>query len=85
MATGLFAIALAVGMTLPPYAALQRGGAGRYLADLATVPALVVFLAFANTKAILAGFLGGGDAFHRTPKRAAVVDGDAPIVDGEGG
>ena len=86
IATGLFAIALAVGMTLPPYAALQRGGAGRYMADLAAVPALVVFLAFANTKAILAGFLGGGeDAFHRTPKRAAVVDGDAPIVGGEGG
>jgi cellulose synthase/poly-beta-1,6-N-acetylglucosamine synthase-like glycosyltransferase len=84
VATAVLAVALAVGMTLPPYLALRRGGAGRYMADLAAVPALVVFLAFANTKAILAGFLGRKDAFHRTPKRAAVLDGDPP-AGGDGG
>lgn len=82
-ATALFAVAVLVGMTLPPYVALRRGGAGRYLAALAAVPALVVFLAFANAEAIFSGFLGGGDAFHRTPK-AAVLDRDAPAI-GEGG
>jgi len=69
-ATLLLAVALAVGMTLPPYIALRRGGAGPYLAALAAVPALVVFLGFTNAKAILAGFLGRDEAFHRTPKRA---------------
>lgn len=82
-ATGLFAVAVLVGMTLPPYVALRRGRAGRYIADLATVPVLVIFLAFANAEAILSGFLGREDAFHRTPK-AAVVDRDAPAM-GEGG
>jgi cellulose synthase/poly-beta-1,6-N-acetylglucosamine synthase-like glycosyltransferase len=77
-ATLLLAPALAVGMTLPPYIALRRGGAGAYVAALAAVPTLVLFLGFANAKAILAGFLGRDEAFHRTPKRAAVLDGEAP-------
>jgi cellulose synthase/poly-beta-1,6-N-acetylglucosamine synthase-like glycosyltransferase len=77
--------ALVVGLTLPPYVALRRGGPGRYMTDVAAVPALFVFMAFANAKAVLAGFLGQKDAFHRTPKRAAVFEDDAPVVGEEGG
>jgi cellulose synthase/poly-beta-1,6-N-acetylglucosamine synthase-like glycosyltransferase len=77
--------ALVLGMTLPPYVALRRGGPARYMADVAAVPALFVFMAFANAKAVLAGFLGQKDAFHRTPKRAAVFEDDAPVAGEEGG
>jgi cellulose synthase/poly-beta-1,6-N-acetylglucosamine synthase-like glycosyltransferase len=66
--TALMALALAVGMTLPPYLELRRGGLRRYAATLAAVPLLIVFLAFSNTKAIVTGFFGQADIFHRTPK-----------------
>lgn len=63
-------VAVTVGMTLPPFLELGRGGIGRLLAALLAPPSLVVIMAFANARAILTGFLGGGDIFHRTPKGA---------------
>jgi cellulose synthase/poly-beta-1,6-N-acetylglucosamine synthase-like glycosyltransferase len=68
--TAVMAVALAVGMTLPPYLELRRGPLGRYALALAAVPPLVVFLAFSNAKAIVAGLAGREDIFHRTPKAA---------------
>jgi cellulose synthase/poly-beta-1,6-N-acetylglucosamine synthase-like glycosyltransferase len=65
------AAVLAVGMTAPPYAKLRRGGLLQYLATLATVPAVVVFLAFSTVRVIFKGFLGRRDIFHRTPKVGA--------------
>jgi cellulose synthase/poly-beta-1,6-N-acetylglucosamine synthase-like glycosyltransferase len=69
--TGVVAVALAVGMTLPPYLKLRRGGLSQYLATVAAVPVLVVVLAFLTLRAIFKGFLGRRDIFHRTPKVGA--------------
>jgi hypothetical protein len=65
-------------MTLPPFLELRRGGLGRYLVALIAVPALVVFMAFANARAIATGFLGHREDFHRTPKGALAEPGKAP-------
>ena len=59
---------VAVALTLPPYLALRRGGIGRYLGILLTLPPLVFYLAFSNAEPMLAAFLGRADIFHRTPK-----------------
>ncbi len=69
--TAVMALALAIGMTLPPYLELRRGPLLRYVIALAAVPLLVVFLAFSNARAIVAGVSGGEDIFHRTPKDGA--------------
>jgi cellulose synthase/poly-beta-1,6-N-acetylglucosamine synthase-like glycosyltransferase len=58
----------AVGMTLPPYLELNRGGFGRYFVSLLAIPPLIVLLSFANAGAILAGCFGGVAYFDRTPK-----------------
>jgi cellulose synthase/poly-beta-1,6-N-acetylglucosamine synthase-like glycosyltransferase len=66
--TAVMALALAIGMTLPPYLELRRGPLLRYAVSLVMVPLLVVFLAFSNARTIVAGVSGGGDIFRRTPK-----------------
>jgi cellulose synthase/poly-beta-1,6-N-acetylglucosamine synthase-like glycosyltransferase len=69
--TALIVLILAVGMTLPAYSELRRGGPGRYITALAGVPALVVVLAFSSARMVLSGFVGREDIFHRTPKVAS--------------
>jgi cellulose synthase/poly-beta-1,6-N-acetylglucosamine synthase-like glycosyltransferase len=63
---------VAVVLTLPPYLMLRRGGIGRYLITLLTLPPLIFYLAFSNAQPMLAAFLGGNDIFHRTPKGEAL-------------
>jgi cellulose synthase/poly-beta-1,6-N-acetylglucosamine synthase-like glycosyltransferase len=57
-----------VGMTLPPYLELKRGGVGRYLLTVCSLPPLILYLSVANAKPIIAAFLGRGEVFKRTPK-----------------
>lgn len=64
---------VAVSMTLPPYLELRRGSLAEYVRTLATLPPLVLYLAFANVQPMLVAFLGGNDAFHRTPKEPPPV------------
>ncbi|HEX3756601.1 MAG TPA: glycosyltransferase family 2 protein [Rhizomicrobium sp.] len=64
-------ITVAVVSTLPPYLQLRRGGIGRYLLTLMTLPPLVFCLAFSNAEPMFAAFLGRADIFHRTPKEEA--------------
>lgn len=73
----LIAIAVALGMivavsmTLPPYLVLRRGGIGRYLLALVTLPPLLIYLALSNAEPMIAAFFGRNENFHRTPKEEA--------------
>lgn len=57
-----------VGMTLPPYLELKRGGVGRYILTVCSLPPLILYLSVANARPIIAAFLGRGEVFKRTPK-----------------
>ena len=57
-----------VGMTLPPYLELRRGGSVRYLRAFCALPPLILYLSLANARPIVAAFLGRGEVFKRTPK-----------------
>lgn len=64
----LFACICAVVITWPPYRRLRRGGIIRYGATLITIPALLVFLAVANSASVLIAPFAGRHEFIRTPK-----------------
>jgi cellulose synthase/poly-beta-1,6-N-acetylglucosamine synthase-like glycosyltransferase len=57
-----------VGMTLPPYLELRRGGLARYVLTVCFLPPLILYLSVANARPIVAAFLGRGEVFKRTPK-----------------
>ena len=61
-------VAVLVGMTFNAYRRLKRGDLARYAVTAASVPALIVYLAVANTGAIVAAALGRKSEFNRTPK-----------------
>jgi cellulose synthase/poly-beta-1,6-N-acetylglucosamine synthase-like glycosyltransferase len=61
-------LAVLVGMTFNAYRRLKRGDLARYVVTAASVPALIVYLAVANTGAIVAAALGRKSEFNRTPK-----------------
>ncbi len=65
-----FIVLLAVlfGMTWGAYRRLRRGDLVRYLVTAASIPALIVYLAAANTGAIIGAGLGRKTEFNRTPK-----------------
>lgn len=56
------------GMTWGAYRRLRRGSLARYLVTAASVPALIVYLAVANTGAIVGAGMGKKTEFNRTPK-----------------
>jgi cellulose synthase/poly-beta-1,6-N-acetylglucosamine synthase-like glycosyltransferase len=60
-----------VGMTLPPYIELKRGGVLRYLSAVCALPPLILYLSLANGRPIVAAFFGRREVFKRTPKPAA--------------
>jgi len=57
-----------VGMTLPPYLELRRGGVLRYLSAVCAIPPLILYLSLANARPIVAAFFGRNEVFKRTPK-----------------
>jgi cellulose synthase/poly-beta-1,6-N-acetylglucosamine synthase-like glycosyltransferase len=61
-------LAVLVGMTWGAYKRLERGSAARYLVTAASVPALIVYLAFTNAAAIVGAGFGKKTDFNRTPK-----------------
>jgi len=82
VAPGLLAavgLAAVLGVTSTGHRLLGRGGAGRYLSRLASLPPLYLYLAFANTKGVIEALLGRASAFARTPKKG-VAD-PAPETD----
>lgn len=61
-------VIVGIGMTLPPYLALRRGNIGHYLAALAALPFLFLFLGVTNGGSIVGAFFGRAKMFERTPK-----------------
>ena len=65
----VMATSVVVGMTLPPYLALKRGSFWRYLATMAMLPPLFIYLAVANAPKIIQTARGRQEQFKRTPKK----------------
>lgn len=61
--------AVVLGMTLPPYLALKRGTVWLYLATMAMLPPLFIYLAVANAPKIIQTARGRQEHFKRTPKK----------------
>jgi len=64
-------IAVAVGMTLPPFIALKRGTLSRYAQTVILLPFLMIYLGGANGPKILQTLRGRTEMFKRTPKQEA--------------
>jgi cellulose synthase/poly-beta-1,6-N-acetylglucosamine synthase-like glycosyltransferase len=77
---GSMVVVLSLSMTLPPYLELKRGSLARYCATAITVPPLILYLAFCNVEAILAGIFGRNDDFHRTPKEESATLTEEPAA-----
>ncbi|MGJ0396685.1 MAG: glycosyltransferase family 2 protein [Methylocystis sp.] len=65
---GIMTVVVALGMTLPPYLALRRGTIVDYAKTVASIPPLMIYLAFANGAKILQTLRGRRSTFKRTPK-----------------
>jgi len=65
---GVLTALVALGVTLPPYLALKRGTIVDYLKTVASIPPLMIYLAFANGAKILQTLRGRKSTFKRTPK-----------------
>jgi cellulose synthase/poly-beta-1,6-N-acetylglucosamine synthase-like glycosyltransferase len=63
-----------LGMTLPPYIALKRGPLVEYLKTMASVPPLMIYLAFSNGAKIIQTMRGRKSPFKRTPKIEHAVE-----------
>jgi cellulose synthase/poly-beta-1,6-N-acetylglucosamine synthase-like glycosyltransferase len=67
-----------LGMTLPPYVALKRGPLVEYLKTMASVPPLMIYLAFSNGAKIIQTMRGRKSPFKRTPKIEHAIQAEAP-------
>jgi len=59
---------IATGLTLMPYLALKRGRVRDYLATVASLPPLMIYVSVSNTPKILQTAFGRREQFKRTPK-----------------
>jgi cellulose synthase/poly-beta-1,6-N-acetylglucosamine synthase-like glycosyltransferase len=60
---------VALGMTLLPYLILRRGSVWQYLATVASVPPMMIYMSVSNAPSILKTVLRGSrESFARTPK-----------------
>jgi cellulose synthase/poly-beta-1,6-N-acetylglucosamine synthase-like glycosyltransferase len=69
-----------LGFTLPPYVALKRGPLASYFKTMASVPPLMMYLAFSNGAKIIQTMRGRKSTFKRTPKtdqEAAAAEAEA--------
>ncbi len=74
---------VALGITLAPYLALKRGTVVDYARTVASVPPLMIYLAFANGAKILQTLRGRKSTFKRTPKQETAVASEPAPVDAE--
>ena len=65
---GIMTVLVALGITLPPYLALKRGTLADFVKTVASIPPLMIYLAFANGAKILQTLRGRKSTFKRTPK-----------------
>lgn len=66
---------IGVGLTLVPYLILRRGSLRRYLATLASLVPLMIYLSVFNAPSILKTMFGANDTWKRTPKAPSIPDG----------
>ena len=76
---GVMATIVVLGFTLTPFLALKRGNLETYFKTMASVPPLMIYLAFSNGAKILQTLRGRKSTFKRTPK----IDHEAAAVDVE--
>lgn len=76
-------LAVALGMTLPPYLALKRGAVADYAKTVGSVPPLFIYLAFANGAKILQTLRGRKSTFKRTPKQETAPAEETASADAE--
>lgn len=62
-------LGILIGVTLPAYRAMRRGGLGRYVAIVGSMPVLMLRLAAVNSLGIVGAALGGRRVFLVTPKQ----------------
>lgn len=63
---------VAIGMTLAPYLALRRGSLPRYVATLASLTPLMIYVSLSNAPSILKTVFGATETWKRTPKARSV-------------
>jgi cellulose synthase/poly-beta-1,6-N-acetylglucosamine synthase-like glycosyltransferase len=73
-------LVISVGLTLVPYVILRRGSFLRYLATLASLIPLMIYISLSNAPSILKTVFGAADTWKRTPK-APAVPGVLPAAD----
>jgi cellulose synthase/poly-beta-1,6-N-acetylglucosamine synthase-like glycosyltransferase len=66
-------VIVAFGMTLTPYILLQRGSLWRFLATIASLTPLMIYLSVSNAPSILGTVFGATATWKRTPKANAVA------------
>ena len=76
---GLMTLMVVIGITLMPYLVLKRGSVTDYFKTMASVPPLMIYLAFANGAKILQTLRGRKSTFKRTPK----LDREGETLDAE--
>jgi cellulose synthase/poly-beta-1,6-N-acetylglucosamine synthase-like glycosyltransferase len=71
---------IGIGMTLMPYIILGRGSLWRYLATLASLIPLMIYVSISNAPSILKTTFGANETWKRTPK-APPLAGASPASD----
>ncbi len=65
---GFMTTVVVLGMTLPSYLALKRGSLANYFKTMASIPPLMIYLAFSNGAKVVQTLRGRRSQFKRTPK-----------------
>jgi cellulose synthase/poly-beta-1,6-N-acetylglucosamine synthase-like glycosyltransferase len=65
---------IGIGMTLMPYIVLRRGSLWRYLATLASLTPLMIYVSVSNAPSILKTVFGATETWKRTPKAPPLAD-----------
>jgi cellulose synthase/poly-beta-1,6-N-acetylglucosamine synthase-like glycosyltransferase len=65
---------IGIGLTLVPYVILQRGSFWRYLATLASLIPLMIYVSLSNAPSILKTVFGASETWKRTPKTPPVLE-----------
>jgi cellulose synthase/poly-beta-1,6-N-acetylglucosamine synthase-like glycosyltransferase len=71
---GAMTTIVVLGITLPPYVSLRRGPIQNYIKTMASVPPLMIYLAFSNGAKIVQTMRGRKSPFKRTPKIEHAVE-----------
>jgi hypothetical protein len=71
-AIGVLIAIVAIGMTLAPYRTLRRGSLLSFLATIASLTPLMIYLSVSNAPSILKSIFGATETWKRTPKAAPV-------------